>query len=79
MRIRESEQAAGEFLEADAAACLWDRHLCGGRTTKIHALCDGVGRLYALLLTGGNVHDISGARVLLAIVPTLACFLGDKA
>jgi transposase len=32
-----------------------------------------------LLLTGGNVHDIHGARALLAAVPTPRCFLGDKA
>lgn len=51
----------------------------GGRTTKIHALCDTRGRLYALLLTGGNVHDLHGARALLAAVPTPRHFLGDKA
>ena len=51
----------------------------GGRTTKIHALCDTAGRLYALLLTGGNVHDLHGARALLAAVPTPRCLLGDKA
>jgi hypothetical protein len=25
----------------------------GGRSTKIHALCDGDGRLYALMLSAG--------------------------
>jgi transposase len=51
----------------------------GGPTTKIHALCDQLGRLYALMLTGGQVHDIWGARGLLACVATPARFLGDKA
>ena len=51
----------------------------GGPTTKIHALCDHLGRLYALMLTGGQVHDIWGARGLLAHVATPARFLGDKA
>ena len=51
----------------------------GGRTTKIHALCDPAERLYALLLTGGHVHDLHGARALLTAVPTPRYFLGDKA
>jgi transposase len=51
----------------------------GGPTTKIHALCDKLGRLYALMLTGGQVHDIWGARGLLSSVATPARFLGDKA
>lgn len=51
----------------------------GGRTTKIHALCDGEGRLYALMLTAGQVHDIIGGRALLASVPAMRQFIGDKA
>jgi len=51
----------------------------GGPTTKIHALCDPFGRLYALMLTGGHVHDIWGARGLLASVATPQHFLADKA
>ena len=42
-------------------------------------MCDAAGRLYALLLTGGNVHDLHGARALLAAVPTPLSLLGDKA
>jgi hypothetical protein len=38
----------------------------GGRTTKIHAIVDDEGRPHALLLTGGNVADITGASQLLA-------------
>ena len=45
----------------------------------MHALCDTRGHVYALLLTGGNVHDLHGARALLATVPTPRHFLGDKA
>jgi transposase len=29
----------------------------GGLTTKVHALCDGAGRLLVVLLTAGNGHD----------------------
>ena len=51
----------------------------GGRTTKIHALADQDGRLYALLLTPGQTHDIHGARHLLASVAAPGCLIGDKA
>src|SRR5207253_930776 len=51
----------------------------GGRTTKIHALCDGEGRLYAVMITAGQVHDIVGGRALLASVPVMRQFIGDKA
>jgi transposase len=37
----------------------------GGRTSKLHAVTDGQGRPRALLLTAGNINDISVARALL--------------
>ena len=37
----------------------------GGLSTKIHATCDGLGRPSAFHLTGGQVHDLSGADALL--------------
>ena len=51
----------------------------GGRTTKIHALADSEGRLYALRLTPGQAHDLIGARALLAAVPAPGSLIGDKA
>jgi transposase len=51
----------------------------GGRSTKIHALADSEGRLYALLLTPGQTHDINGARALLASTALPACLIGDTA
>ena len=48
----------------------------GGRTTKIHALVDDLGRPHALLLTGGHVADIKGAVSLLT-EPT-GSLIGDK-
>ena len=36
----------------------------GGLTTKIHALCDGQGRAVHLLLSAGNVADITMATAL---------------
>lgn len=50
----------------------------GGRTTKIHALCDDQGRPHALLLTGGNVADISAAATLVSAVAPPSELLGDK-
>lgn len=52
--------------------------LRGGRTTKIHALRDEHGRLYAVMLTAGQVHDIQGGRALLASVPAMSRFIADK-
>lgn len=51
----------------------------GGRTTKIHALADGCGRLYALLLSPGHSHDIRSARALLSSVAAPALLIADKA
>ena len=51
----------------------------GGRTTKIHALVDGEGRPCALLLTGGNVADITGAAQLLAATEPCKELIADKA
>ncbi len=51
----------------------------GGPTTKLHALADGQGRLYALLLTPGQTHDIHGARHLLASTAAPGMLIGDKA
>jgi len=50
----------------------------GGRTTKIHALCDTQGRPHAILLTGGNIADISAAASLVSAVAPSAALLGDK-
>ena len=38
----------------------------GGWNTKLHAAVDGKGRPWALLLTGGNVADVSQATEVLA-------------
>ena len=51
----------------------------GGRTTKIHALVDDAGRPHALLLTGGNVADITGAAQLLAVTEPSEELIADKA
>ncbi|MBB4657509.1 transposase [Parvularcula dongshanensis] len=37
----------------------------GGRTTKVHGVCDEQGRLRRFSLTGGNRHDVTEAKALL--------------
>ncbi len=54
-------------------------HSRGRPTIKIHALADGAGRLYALMLTAGQAHDIHGGRALLASVPPMQTLVTDKA
>ena len=51
----------------------------GGRTTKIHAVADGKGRIFAFDLTGGNRHDIKPAAALIGPLPKALSLLGDTA
>ncbi len=51
----------------------------GGRNTKIHAVADAKGRLLAILLTGGEVHDCPVAERLIRGVKPSKRMLGDKA
>jgi transposase len=52
----------------------------GGRTTKVHALVDGRGRALKLLLTAGNVVDITVAEELTAGLDESTCgvLVADK-
>ncbi|WP_202351551.1 IS5 family transposase [Mesorhizobium sp. 113-1-2] len=50
----------------------------GGRTTKIHALTDGLCRPIAFLLTGGQVADCSAADLLLEQMPKSPILHADK-
>jgi len=51
----------------------------GGRTTKIHALTDENGRPRVLLLTPGNVNDVTMAPALLATAGPIRRLIADKA
>ena len=51
----------------------------GGRTSKIHALADDLGRPVAFTLTPGNIADISVARDLLETLAPPQRLLADKA
>ncbi len=50
----------------------------GGLNSKLHAACDGQGRLVALLLTEGQRSDHHGAALLLPILPPARELLGDR-
>ncbi len=50
----------------------------GGLTTKIHACVEGLGQLVCCILTGGQVHDVTQAPMLLAEIEPEAV-LADKA
>ena len=51
----------------------------GGRNTKVHALADARGRLFAILLTGGEAHDCPVAERLIAIGKASKRLIADKA
>jgi len=46
----------------------------GGWSTKIHALTDVIARPFALMLTPGNISDVSAAPALLEKKPRNALF-----
>jgi transposase len=50
----------------------------GGKTSKLHALSDGQGRPRVLLLTAGNINDISIARALLQRAGPVSRLLADR-
>jgi transposase len=51
--------------------------LRGGLTTKIHVIVDVLGNPLTLSLTGGQIHDITQAEALLALIEP-AALLADK-
>ena len=50
----------------------------GGRTTKIHALVDVLGRPLRLVLTPGNTSDVKGADLLIGENGPAAFAAGPK-
>lgn len=51
----------------------------GGQTTKVHLLTDTLGRHHTLVLTPGNVPDMTGADLLLSRIPKTRYLIADKA
>ncbi len=52
----------------------------GGLNTKLHAVCDGMGRPIALCLTAGQTSDHLGAKTLYSVLPDGPdiTLIGDK-
>ena len=46
--------------------------------SKLHAVCDGLGRPIIMLLSEGQMSDHKGARLLLGALPNARELLGDK-
>ena len=51
----------------------------GGRTTKIHVVVDGLGRIISFVLTERNRHDLPPAEGLVQPLPAAKSMLGDAA
>ena len=51
----------------------------GGRSTKIHALVDGQGRVRRVLITAGQRHDGQSSHPLLVDLPRGSVLVADKA
>ena len=50
----------------------------GGLNSKLHAVCDGLGRPIIMLLTEGQMSDHKGAFLLLSALPNAKELLADK-
>jgi transposase len=50
----------------------------GGMNSKLHAVCDGLGRPIILLLTEGQMSDHKGAGLLLPSLPPSKELLADR-
>ena len=50
----------------------------GGRTTKLHALTDGTGRPRLLLLSAGNVNDMTMAAALIGAAGRFEHLIADR-
>lgn len=50
----------------------------GGMNTKLHAICDSLGRPINFFVTAGQVSDYIGAQALLSSLPKVDWLLGDR-
>ena len=46
--------------------------------SKLHAICDGLGRPLILMLTEGQMSDHRGAQLLFGVIPDAKALLADK-
>lgn len=67
--------------QPDAALTRWLHERAshsGGLNSKLHAVCDRLGRPIILLFTGGQMSDHKGAALLFSSLPKAIVLLGDK-
>ena len=76
-QLGREDAACGVRRQRGAAAQAIGRSR-GGRTTKIHVICDGEGRPRAFCLSPGNTADITVAPALLKAAPASLIFIGDQ-
>ncbi|MDE2112072.1 MAG: IS5 family transposase [Alphaproteobacteria bacterium] len=50
----------------------------GGLNSKLHAVCDGLGRPQVMLLSEGQMSDYKGAALMLEALPPAKELLGDR-
>jgi transposase len=50
----------------------------GGLNSKLHAICDGQGRPFVVLLSEGQMNDFKGAALMLPSLPKARELLADK-
>ncbi len=50
----------------------------GGLNSKLHALCDGIGRPLVLCLSEGQLSDHIGAKLIYPVMPNAKVLIGDK-
>ena len=50
----------------------------GGLNSKLHAVCDGKGRPFVMLLSEGQMSDYKGAALMIDTLPRAKALLGDR-
>ncbi|WP_156139728.1 IS5 family transposase [Sphingomonas sp. 35-24ZXX] len=50
----------------------------GGLNSKLHAVCDGMGRPLVMLLSEGQMSDYKGAAMMIDALPSSKAMLGDR-
>ncbi len=50
----------------------------GGLNSKLHAVCDGEGRPVVFLLSGGEMSDHKGARLIVDALPRACALIDDR-
>ncbi|NJS14192.1 MAG: IS5 family transposase [Sphingopyxis sp.] len=74
--LKAHRTAASLFKRGALSRCIGRTK--GGLNSKLHAVCDGLGRPIMMLLTEGQMSDHKGALLLLSALPQAKELLADK-